>query len=178
MTIQQKAASVWVGVTFILAALFAAPLPVRWLPFLLSLTGMAAGLVWLRRFSKREDVGISTGKNTGVSVLLVFLEELQTRVQSLLKKQEVEEKQTTDDWADELAAIQVRYFAPVTENRDALIERYGVKRYADFMIPFATAERYFNRSVSAAMDGYVEESVQSLKECLPFLQTALTILQK
>jgi len=52
--------------------------------------------------------------------------------------------------------------AEFAEARNALTRRYGLTVYADIMTEFASAERYINRSWSAAADGYVDEVASSL----------------
>ncbi len=63
-------------------------------------------------------------------------------------------------------------FANFVEARQALVKRFGLTVYADVMTEFAAAERYVNRSWSAAADGYVDEIVASLGRAKQHLKNA------
>jgi hypothetical protein len=60
--------------------------------------------------------------------------------------------------------------------RQALVKRFGLKVYADVMTEFASAERYVNRTWSAAADGYVDEVAASLDRANHHLQNARELL--
>ncbi len=172
MKAQKIAAGFLIGLGLVLATLFAAPLPAKWLPFSVSVAGLTVGLVWLRFLSRREISANANGRNR-TKDLPTLLEEAYEKITAVLQKMRVREKWSTAEITADLEEIGVTHFAPISENRDSLLERYGVKRYANLMIAVATAERYFNRGVSAAMDGYREESVRSLNDCLPPLKEAI-----
>ena len=67
-------------------------------------------------------------------------------------------------------------FAEFADARRALIKRFGLQEYADVMTEFAAAERYVNRSWSAAADGYVDEVAVSLDKADRHLQNAQKLL--
>jgi hypothetical protein len=67
-------------------------------------------------------------------------------------------------------------FAEFAEARQSLIKRFGLQVYADVMTEFASAERYVNRSWSAAADGYVDEVAASLDKANRYLQNAQRLL--
>ncbi len=172
MKMRQVAAGSLVGFGLIFAVLFAAPIPPKWGDFALAVGGMLVGLVWLARLTKQTN-RLNGAAGNGTDNVATFLKKTAEQVRRILLNLETTNKQNWSSFRNELTELYVSGFAPISEARDRLIERYGVKRYADFMIPFATAERYFNRGVSAAMDGYWVESIRSLKECLPFLEEAI-----
>jgi len=60
----------------------------------------------------------------------------------------------------------------VVEARDRLVARMGLGAYATFMDVFAAAERSMNRAWSAAADGVVAESVDSLERAVERLAAA------
>lgn len=62
--------------------------------------------------------------------------------------------------------------ADAIENRQALIDRFGMAAYARVMGPFATTERYLNRAWSASVDGYPEETTTYLHRAVPPLEEA------
>ncbi len=70
----------------------------------------------------------------------------------------------------------VEPFADFADSRQALVKRFGMKVYADVMTEFASAERYVNRSWSAAADGYVVEVKASLDRANTHLQKAKALL--
>lgn len=63
------------------------------------------------------------------------------------------------------------------EARQALVKRYGLAVYAEVMTEFASAERYINRSWSAAADGYVDEVTASLNRANQHLKNAVASLR-
>lgn len=172
MKAQKLFAGTLVGLGLVFATLFAAPLPPRWGDFSAAAGAMIIGLIYLRILTKKELRSLQQEMG-GSNDLLDLLKRAKSDVQGFLKKLQMQGNHPDIHLTDELAETQVDLFAPVSENRDQLIDRYGVKHYADLMIPFAMAERYFNRSVSAAMDGYFDEAIRSLESCLPFLDEAI-----
>jgi hypothetical protein len=62
--------------------------------------------------------------------------------------------------------------ADAIDNRQALVDRFGMAAYARVMGPFATAERYLNRAWSASADGYPEETMEYLRRAVPALEEA------
>ena len=71
----------------------------------------------------------------------------------------------------------VEPLADFADARQALVKRFGLTVYADVMTEFASAERYLNRSWSAAADGYVDEVASSLQRAHQHLQRAQGILR-
>ncbi len=75
---------------------------------------------------------------------------------------------------DDECALPLAEFA---DARQAMIKRFGMAVYADVMTEFAAAERYINRSWSAAADGYVDEIATSLRRANTHLKTAKDLIQ-
>ena len=48
-------------------------------------------------------------------------------------------------------------FSDFAEARNSLIQKFGLQPYAEIMTQFSSAERFINRSWSAAADGYLNE---------------------
>lgn len=67
-------------------------------------------------------------------------------------------------------------FSSFADARSSLVRKFGMKVYADVMTEFASAERYVNRSWSAAADGYVDEVKASLLRANLHLQKAKELL--
>jgi hypothetical protein len=70
---------------------------------------------------------------------------------------------------DELTS---QYIAPFVEGRQAIIDRLGLKKGADFLVTAATGERLLNRVWSAAADGHLEEARTSLAEAVGAFEQA------
>ena len=64
------------------------------------------------------------------------------------------------------------------EERDALRLALGGKAYAAVMASFSTGERRLSRAWSAAADGYRQEAVTSLGECVEPFEDALAALEE
>ncbi len=67
-------------------------------------------------------------------------------------------------------------FAEFADSRQSLVKRFGLQEYAEVMTEFAAAERYVNRSWSAAADGYVDEVTASLNKANRHLENAQQVL--
>lgn len=102
--------------------------------------------------------------------------------QSLTRVSEIVDRlsnQSHYDPADVLRRIDdecTEPFDEFAEARHALVKRFGLQVYADAMTEFAAAERYVNRSWSAAADGYVEEVAASLQRANQHLQNTNRVL--
>jgi hypothetical protein len=69
-------------------------------------------------------------------------------------------------------------FTAFADSRSSLVRKFGLKVYADVMTEFASAERYVNRSWSAAADGYIDEVKASLLRANLHLQKANELLTR
>ena len=68
--------------------------------------------------------------------------------------------------------LQQTHFANFPEARDVIVARSGLGKYATVMDAFAGGERKVNRAWSAAADGNLGESFESLELGLPMLEEA------
>lgn len=96
------------------------------------------------------------------------LKELNTKVKPL----------STNEIYQSIGTIIEETIEPFVSGREQIIELYGMAKYALVYTPFAQAERYLNRSWSAAVDGYKDESVEYLSRSLPLLQETHDILKR
>jgi hypothetical protein len=83
----------------------------------------------------------------------------------------------------DLAALHARVDALLTgavsdftENRQALIDAYGIAAYARVMSAFAPGERYLNRAWSASTDGYPQETVDCVRRAVGALAEAQALM--
>ncbi len=69
---------------------------------------------------------------------------------------------------------------PVTdfiENRQALIDTFGMGRYAEVMTAFAPGERHLNRAWSASTDGYKAEALTYLRHAAGMFAEAARLVE-
>ncbi|PAY16837.1 hypothetical protein CKO51_24690 [Rhodopirellula sp. SM50] len=140
---------------------------VPWLWYAASMGVGVVGIVLLRR-AKREDHHDHDKTDAEYSVITSSLAELSIAVETLCQNSQ-------HPPADTLQFIDDRCAEPLSEfadSRQALVKRFGISVYADVMTEFASAERYVNRSWSAAADGYVDEVDKSIRRAHQHLTNA------
>jgi hypothetical protein len=131
-----------------------------------------AGVVVLRQ-ARRDDHADEAKTEAEFSVIQRSLDLLSDTVQRLSQQVEhvpSEVLHTIDDRCAEP-------LADFADARQALVKRFGLHVYAEVMTEFASAERYINRSWSAAADGYVDEVNTSLGRANHHLQKARELLR-
>jgi len=171
-TITKKAISIFIiAIGVVAALLFAAHNPPFWFLFGLSPVSLIFGLYVLRTTVKSE-LQISTEKNSDKITIENTLGEATKKIQTLITSIETG---ATKNFLEQLNTINLNYYRPFTDNSMFWIEKYGMKKYADLMIPFALSERLLNRSISAAIDNYFDESFQALKDCYGHLKDVIEI---
>ncbi len=72
----------------------------------------------------------------------------------------------------------VEHFGDFADARNALVQRFGLQRFADVMTQFASAERFVNRAWSAAADGYINEASESLQRAEDHLNQASRLIDQ
>ena len=72
----------------------------------------------------------------------------------------------------------VAHFGDFADARNALVQRFGLQRFADVMTQFASAERFVNRAWSAAADGYINEASKSLQRAEDHLNQASRLIDQ
>ncbi|GEM_PF-3454232 len=168
-----KAGSIFViALSVVAALLFAAHNPPFWLLFGLSTLFLIIGLYVFRATVKNER-NVELELNSRNISIHDFLNEAKRKIQELISSTEAN---TTDNYWEKLNAIKLSCYLPFTENSTFIIDKYGMKTYADLMIPFAFSERLLNRSLSAAIDKNRGESLQALKDCYEHFQDVIQIL--
>jgi hypothetical protein len=65
-----------------------------------------------------------------------------------------------------------RYILPFAEMRHRVLDQFGMSAGAEILIATSVAERMFNRTWSAAADGYPEEARSSFREAVQALEEA------
>jgi len=82
--------------------------------------------------------------------------------------------QQTLHWIDSHCNEPLAEFA---NSRQSIVDPFDMKTYADVMTEFASAERYINRSWSAAADGYIDEINRCIEIAHQHLEEAKRLLQ-
>jgi hypothetical protein len=62
-----------------------------------------------------------------------------------------------------------KYLPNMDDFRINIINKFNIADYTKITIPFSQAERLINRGHSAAVDGYLVESQESIKKALNYL---------
>lgn len=145
---------------------------IKWAWYAAAMACGVVGIVILRSADK-EDQRDEHKTDAEYSVVVQSLETLVTVVGRLCQSQ-LAPGAVVRAIDDECAEP----FSEFAESRQALVKRFGMKVYADVMTEFASAERYVNRSWSAAADGYVDEVASSLNRADGHLQQAQLLLRQ
>jgi hypothetical protein len=147
---------------------------VPWVWYLSSLAIGIAGVVLLRT-SQRTFVPKNEDQGGDLKILENSLNQLVERIErlhdefSLLLPEQI--YQYIDDHC-------VPSFGEFADARNALISHFGMSVFGEIMTEFASGERFINRAWSAAADGYLGESRDSISRALNFLTQARQILRK
>ena len=160
-----------IAISVVAALLFAAHNQPFWLLFGLATILLIFGLFVLRTTVKSEHQMAIKKNNKNLSIDSA-LNDAAIKIQKMISSFENE---TTSNYLEQLHDIKLTGYLRFTENSTFLIEKYGMKTYADLMIPFALSERLLNRSISAAIDNNLNESFQALKDCYGHLKDVIEI---
>ena len=130
---------------------------IPWLWYLISVGVGVAGVILLRLAAAKDkqDDGMTEFEYSTVQRSLEDVSAVVARLCS----QAVSDPRTIVTAIDDECVEPLADFANA---RQALVKRFGMTIYADVMTEFASAERFLNRALSAAADGYVDE----VEDCL------------
>ena len=131
-----------------------------------------AGIVLLRKTSREADSDVEKTEAEYV-VLQSSLQEVSAIVGQLADQSSQHVPSKVLHAIDNECAEPLANFA---ESRQAMAKRFGMELYANVMTEFASAERYVNRSWSAAADGYVDEVATSLTRAKLHLNNAQDLI--
>lgn len=146
---------------------------VPWLWYAVAMAVGVVGVVLLRR-AKREDHADDAKTDAEYSVIGQSLAKLSAAVETLCQNAQGPPADTLK-FIDDQCAEPLADFA---DSRQALVKRFGMTVYADVMTEFASAERYVNRTWSAAADGYVDEVDTSIRRAHQHLANARELISK
>lgn len=127
------------------------------------LLALAVGILLLRQ-DRAAQRATAVGASGSLAALTVAAEAAAAGVEALTL-------QAVDmDLASLHAAVDGLVSGPVAdfvEQRGALADAHGQRRFAEVMGAFSPAERQLNRAWSASADGYQDEAVASLRRAAP-----------
>ncbi len=132
---------------------------VPWAGYIPAIVVGIMGVIILRTTAKSAETH-SHKLESNLSVLNDCIAVLVQEVGQLRSKQQKLLLEEIRDRIDDTCAPRFGEFA---DARSAMIHEYGLQAYADVMTEFASAERFINRTWSAASDGYVDDVAQSLE---------------
>ncbi|MEM6469340.1 MAG: hypothetical protein AAF802_07200 [Planctomycetota bacterium] len=148
----------------------------RTIPWAWYAVAMAVGIagVVLLRIARKEDHSDETKTDAEYSAVKSSLSKLSSGVDSLCESTQQVPAQVLNFIDSEI----VEPFADFAEARQALVKRFGISVYADVMTEFASAERYVNRTWSAAADGYIDEVNASIRRAQNHLARVRVLLNE
>lgn len=160
--IKNKILLVCIAVMVVVSALAASHTPIYWEYFGLSVI-ILAGLIFLqkREMKKELDEGIDSGFN-----YLRFKDAVRKLKSELIS---ISEREIDNNYTKKLMEVLDRYQPNMDDYRINIINKFSIADYTKITIPFSQAERLINRGHSAAIDGYLDESQQSIKKALNYL---------
>ncbi len=161
------------GIAILVAVttLVASYTPINWGYFALSVFVLAI-LIWLQKRELKKS--LTNDENSKLS-LSNFNENLND---ILIKLTEVSKKVIDENYSNELLFIMDNSMLDVDDYRISMINELGIANYTQIIIPFAKAERLINRGVSAAIDGYAEESKKCIIDSLSFIKLSIDEIKK
>ncbi|MEN8192692.1 MAG: hypothetical protein ABFS12_07730 [Bacteroidota bacterium] len=161
--IKNKILLISIAVMVVVSALSASHTPIYWEYFGFSIIVLALLIILQKREIKKEiehndfdDFNIKNFKET--------IEHLTNEVKSISKEI------IKDNYTEMLTGKLETYKINIDDYRLTMINQIGVKKYTKISIPFAQAERIINRGMSAAIDGYFEESQNEIRKSIKYLE--------
>ena len=140
--------------------------------FGVSMLGLVAGGLFIRREARREIMGRTAVSTSGTTSPQFLLEAAHEDVERLLRDvTALPEDQQAAEIRRQIDTIQAARLTPFAAARPELMGRYGVAGFARLMDPFAAAERQLNRAWSAAADHVLPEAIASIEDALTSLAT-------
>ncbi len=162
---------VLIALSVITASVFAAHIPPLWWPFTASVIVLSAALAGLRLLNRESGQTIAkqeTPVNRFIDLIQTLIHDLETTFLNEAFSQK---------WLDRLEE-KLEHFQLASESlRPGLVDSLGMKQFIAVITPFAQAERQLNRALSAAMDEYPDESLQSLQDARIQLIQTVELLQ-
>ena len=142
------------------ASIFAARTPVIAGPFAVSLLVMAISILILRRSPRSEKVAEQSNVESGVFDFSACLADVTSSLDRLVG---AKEELTCEKIHRELNLLIEGPLFDFAQARNSLLTTFGFASYARVIAEFTRGERIASRAWSAAVDGYLQESISALK---------------
>ncbi len=143
----------------------------RW-PFAMALMGLGLG-AWLVRSSSRRAIatGVVADDSADAAQAVASIREAVAGLRRDLTSAH-DDRERAKLITARLSQVQRVHVDAVLQARPVLIGRLGLSRFAAFMDRFSAAERLVNRAWSAAVDGYLGESLECIDRAGPAIEEA------
>ncbi len=165
--IKNKILLVAIALMVVVITLAASYTPVNWTYFSL-LSIVLALLIWLQKRELKKT--LTESSNNGLS-LKGFKESLDIVAGDL---DDISKKEIDETYLSNLLSIMDNKMPNIDEYKISIINQFGIANYTQISIPFAKGERLINRGVSAAIDGFVEESQKNIADSIELLKLSIT----
>jgi hypothetical protein len=132
---------------------------------------LGAGIVWARLAAgKRTAAGVNAGGDRAIERVQSALDAAKQRTAAVRASAE---SAAFEAIANECEGIVRDCVEAVAAQQESLSRTYGFAGYAQVMTPFAAAERWLNRTWSAASDAHRPEVLASLDHAIEHIDEAL-----
>lgn len=158
----------------ILGAIYAAHIPPHWGRFALANLLLILGILGLQMEKKKTRERLSRENRSKKELYLLF-DELLKEVRTF---QSISNPKPQTDFTDKIENALEHYLLEIEKSLPQISEIYGMTGYVNILSPYARAERLIQRGISAAIDGFPEETATSLNRAEIFLEKTLEALDK
>ncbi len=169
--IKSKMLLVGIAIMVAVTTLVASYTPISWGYFALSVIVLAI-LIWLQKYELKKSLTNNANSELSLSNFNETLSDI------LIKLGDISKKEINENYSNELLFIMDNSMLNVDDYRISMINELGIANYTQIIIPFAKAERLINRGVSAAIDGYTEESKKCISDSLSFIKLSIDEIEK
>jgi hypothetical protein len=143
----------------------------RWSVVVAGLAVLCGGIVWARvARGKGAAAASAAGGDRPLTAARGRIDDGLSRAKSLHRDAGSEALTSVSARAE---AIVRECVEPVAQSQESLTRDFGFAGYAQVMTPLATAERWLNRTWSAASDGHRPEAIASLERAVTHLEEAV-----
>ena len=152
---------IFLGIGFLIAA-FVSVINLeqanKWqtIPWTVYIPALAVGFAGIA-ISKKTPAGNGATGDGNSSLAYEMVSNQVVELLKLLGEAKKERHRLPQDTLQWIEGNCTERFAAFANSRQAIMQRFDLKIYADVMTEFASAERSINRAWSAAADGYIDE---------------------
>jgi hypothetical protein len=152
----------------VIAAVFAAPKNPFWAMFAIGIALIIVGAIIIRRFEKPGSSKVQTisarAHRQSASAMFAKIHEANDRAHQVFAKYNQKANQVKLlEWQKEIEEI-LQTIVEVTSNKSIIQSELSTAQFANLYAQLAQGERNINRAWSSLIDGYLQESLNALKE--------------